>query len=585
MSGPRRPDDRWVWPAVAAATLVAAIVGVIVYVTSTRNRSFAALGETPREQLAAVDVQPVAIAAVEQEWVADGFEPQYLVAPVGPQPCPAAVDLAPPNEQAALRQAFAIVQGGGDSAEELAVVTDAQPSNLLVALIHATALVRAERFIEAERVITQAFDRTTTDETIIAAARVRGSKVDLDDYGFSTVIHLHHALGYARLQSAADPPWKSLKNVIGSVEQLSRQRLLGGATRGGGAASRLPIAAPGCPPGGDSLSSYDLFNNLIVGYIRARGKYSDTDRNRQREFFREPRTYPRPLRLLLLAQHPREKASDWKNEAELWALSNAERVVDIRHPDDARLAFNIIQLIDWWSAPERCPNDVCTEELRTQLRAERDLLLERALRRRNVTEEQRAVFAAGAVRMLAQSSLDRAKLESDLQQLRGWLPAQKAATLDDLMASGRARMAMAKWLVDPAEDAEEPYGKLGRRAERWREAAVRDFAAAAATWAGARPPTERRQVLVAIRQLLGSGDAPPVVTALEQQFSSTQRLRIRMTGWKAWWALVAFAAALALWLVLMWIIAQVREALSLRESFYNVELEHLRGRPRDPGGR
>jgi hypothetical protein len=585
MSGPRRPDERWVWPAVAAATLLAIAAGAIVYVTSTRNRSFAALGETPREQLAAVDVPPVAIAEVEREWVADGFEPQYLVAPVGPQPCPAAADLAAPQERDALRQAFAILQGDGDRAEELAVLTDAQPASLLLALMHATELVRAERFIEAERVITQAFDRTATDEEIIRTAKQRGSRIDLDDHGFSTVIHLHHALGYARLQSAADPPWKSLKNVIGSVEQLSRQRLLGGATRGGGAASRLPIAAPGCPPGGESLSSYDLFNNLIVGYVRARGKYTDSAGNRQREFGREPRTYPRPLRLLLLAQHPREKANGWQNEAELWALSNAERVVDIRHPDDARLAFNTIQLIDWWTASERCPNDVCTEELRTQLRAERDLLLERALRRRNVTEGQRAVFAAGAVRMLVHSNLDRTKLEGDLQQLRGWLPAQKAATLDDLLESGRARAAMAKWLVDPEENAEEPYAKLGRRAERWREAAVRDFASAAATWAASRPPAERRQVLIAIRQLLGGGDAPPAVTALEQQFSAMQRLRIRLSGWKAWWALVAFALALALWLLLMWIIAQVREALSLRVSFYNVELEHLRGRPRDPGGR
>ena len=586
MSGPRRRDERWVRPAVAAATLVAIIAGLLVYLTSTRSRSFASLGETQREQLAAVEIEPVAIAEVEREWVADGFEPAYLISPMGPQPCAGAAELAPAHERSALRQAFVILGGDGDRAEQLAVLTDAQPSSLLLALIHATELVRSERFIEAERVITQAFDRTSTDEAIIDAARRRGSQVDLDDYTFSTVIHLHHALGFARLNSGAEPPWKSLKNVIGSVEQLSRQRLLGGATRGGGAASRLPITAPGCPPGGgDGLSSYDLFNNLIVGYVRAHGKYSDTDRNRQREFFREPRLHPRPIRQLLLAQHRREKESGWKNEAELWALSNAERVMDIRIPEDARLAFNIIQLIDWWTVPDRCPKNVCTDELMKPLRAEKDLLLERAIRRRDVSEEQRPVFAAGTVRMLVHSGLDRSKLEGDVQQLRAWLPPPKVSTLEDLLLSGRARGAMPKWIVDRAEEAEAPYEKLGRRAERWREAAVRDFTAAAAGWAASRPPAERRQVLVAVRQLLGSGAAPPEVGALERQFSAMQRLRIRLSGWKAWWAFVAFVSALAVWLLLVWIIAQIREALSLRVSFYNVELEHLRGRPRDPGAR
>lgn len=580
MSGPRRPDERWVRPAAIAATIVAIAAGLLVYVLSTRSRSFAALGETPRQQLAAVDVQPAAITEVEKGWVADGFEPSYLTSPVGPQPCPASADLAAPAEQPALRQGFAILQGGsGDRAEQLAALTDAQPSSLLLALMHATELVRAERFLEAERVITQAFDRTRTDEEIIAAARRPGSQIELDDVSFSTVIHLHHALGVARLQSGAEPPWTSLKNVIGSVEQLSRQRLIGGAIRGQGASSRLPIAAPGCPPGGDGLSSYDLFNNLIAGYVRARGQYKDSEGNRRREFAREPRTYPRPVRVLLLAQVPRERESGWKNEAELWALSNAERVLDWRHPDDARLAFNIIQLIDWWTHPERCPNDVCTGELMTRLRAEKDLLLDRALRRRNVSQGQQAAFAAGAVRMLVHSGLDRTKLENDLRALRGWLPAPKQATFDDLLESGRARASFAKWIIEGGEEA--PYAKLGRRAEPWREAAVRDFAAAAATWAGGRPAPERRQVLVATRQLLGGAAAPPAVAALEEQFSTSERLRLRLSGSNTWWALVALATAVALWLLLIFVLVQIREARSMRTSFYNVELEHLRRRGRD----
>jgi hypothetical protein len=86
---------------------------------------------------------------------------------------------------------------------------------------------------------------------------------------------------------------------------------------------------------------------------------------------------------------------------------------------------------------------------------------------------------------------------------------------------------------------------------------------------------------VAIRQLLGSGDVPPAVAALENQFPYSQRLRIRFSGSKVFWAIVAALTALLTWLGLTWLLVQVRERQALRTSFYNVELEHLRQRGRD----
>jgi hypothetical protein len=421
-------------------------------------------------------------------------------------------------------------------------------------------------------------DRSQEDETIIRAARV-STVLDLDDRAVSTVIHVHHALGVARLsQSSAEPPWVSLKNVIGSVKPLARRRLLG-TTRGEPAWSRLRITAPGCAAGGNTrtLLTYDLFNNLVVGYMR--GNFRGTMRDRNNEFTRKAKTYPSGVHRLLLAQVERARANDWQNEAQLWALSNVEQVLDFRMPDDARLAFNSVQVIDWWTASERCPADVCTAALMAEVAKTRDQLVEQVFRRRNVDETQRGPFARGAVRMLATSSLDRARVADAARAMREWLPPAERGTLDDLLSADAARRALPRYLFAPAGENEEkqepPYATLGPRAAKWRVAAVTDVAAVAAKWAAQRPPNEQRSAIIAIRQLLGGAEAPKELTDLEGQRSWLDRLRIRLAASRVWWGLMAVLLGAMVWLVLVWILVHVREALLLRVSLYNVEHDSL----------
>jgi hypothetical protein len=177
-------------------------------------------------------------------------------------------------------------------------------------------------------------------------------------------------------------------------------------------------------------------------------------------------------------------------------------------------------------------------------------------------------------RMLAHSTVDRARIESDAKSIRGWLPSDRAATLDDLLAADRARKGVARWIIDAEETA--PFEPLGRRADAWRNAALSDFAAAAATWGTSRSVNEKKQLLAATRQLLGTIEAPPEVRELEAQLPWSQRMRIRFGASKVWWLLYGFACAAILWLVVVWIIVQIREWRLLRQSFYNVELDHLR---------
>lgn len=577
----RFPDRVWFRPAMVLAVAVAITAGWWFYSRQLAKRGIeGALTEGAREELAALQVPAVRTAEVERGWVAEGFTSEYLVAPVGPMPCAALVDAVPPYERNTIREALAAAQQTDQDVriDQLAAISDSATGNLLVAQMLGTALIDAGRYPEAERVLTRALELSPEDDTIIRAARVN-TALDLDDRAVSTVIHVHHALGVARLsQSSAEPPWVSLKNVIGSVKPLARRRLLG-TTRGEPAWSRLRIAAPGCTPGGNTraLSTYDLFNNLVVGYMR--GKFTGTARDRNNEFSRRRKTYPSGVHRLLLAQVERARANDWQNEAQLWALSNVEQVLDFRMPDDARLAFNSVQIIDWWTVPERCPASVCTAELMGEVAKTRDQLVDQVFRRRNVEDEQRGAFARGAVRMLATSSLDRARVAEAARSMREWLKPAERGTLEDLLNADAARRALPRYLFAPESEEEgkeeAPYAKLGPRADKWRTAAMTDVADVAAKWASQRPPNEQRAALIAIRQLLGGAEAPQGLKDLEGRRSWADRMRMRLVASRVWWAFVATCIGVLVWLVLVWTLVHVREVLLLRVSLYDVEHDYL----------
>ncbi|HEV7764548.1 MAG TPA: hypothetical protein VGQ76_06065 [Thermoanaerobaculia bacterium] len=580
MSGPRHPADRWFRPALIAVIVLSIAWGLIYFFAQTRSRSFANLPEAMREELAALPVVARASADVERKWVKDGFGgAQYLVAPVGPMPCPTAADGLIGPQRLSAAEAVAL-QNTGDAdtrIERLSTLGDSDPQNLLVALVLGTELVHAGRNAEADRVLSQTLERTSDDERIIAASRDPRTGLDLSDQSVSTVIHVHHALGVARLaQSSTQPPWKSLKNVIGSVKPLSQRRLIS-TSRGAPSWSKLLIAAPGCTAtDANSLSSYDLYNNLIAGYMRG-GNFQGDAPMRDREFGRGAKTYPSAVHQLLLVQVVRAQANGWKNEAQLWALSNVEQLLDWRRPDDARLNLNAIQVIDWWLEGDRCPDAACTAEMRASLTAQKDELLEQAFARRNVAPDQQRVFAQAMTRLLADSQLPRARIADAATAMREWLPASQAATLTDLIAADAARAELPRWITGrAAEDAEPPEQRLGRNAAAWRKVADVDFAAAAATWAATRSAGEQRAVLVATRQLLGAASPPQAVVDLGAKRSFGDRLRIRLAASKWWWGLMATLLAAVTAVILIWILVVIRDACTLRTSFYNVELEHLR---------
>lgn len=577
MAGPRHPEDRWFLPSVIAAAVVAVVFFAVLYRSTMQSRSFHSLDETARAELAVLPVDPRSTNDVERLWVAKDFDTTYLVAPAGPLPCQPAVRAIPLSDRPAARTAFAAMndESGEARIESLAPISEASPHNLLVALLLGTELVRAERFEEADHIIARALDSTDLDEKIRDAAKAANTTLDLDDAQLSIVIDLRHLLGIARLNTRKEP-WTALKNVIGAVKALSRKTLLG-LSREQGTAARLLIPAPGCPSGTPgTLTTYDLYNNLITGYVRAES-YPVDEQGRANEFGRHAKNDPRPQNLLLQAQWSREVQGQWKNEARLWALSNAKEILDLRYPNDARLNFNIAQLLDWWTESQRCPAKVCTPALLEQVRVMRDRLLLIAIKERNgILESERAEFATGITRMLAGSTVDRTQIGPDLSELATWLPPDKAPILNDLQTAAAARKAFTQWVVEPGEDGSAPFDKLGHKRTTWRNAALLDFIEAASVWASQRSENEKKDFIVAARQLLGTATAPPSLVQLEAGMPWMQRMRVRIAASRTWWFLLSLFVAAAVWFMIVFVLVQIREARALRHSFYNIELDYQR---------
>ncbi len=560
----REPERRWFLPAVAGAALVAIVCGYGCYSVAEKSHGIAALGQTEREELAALPITPRATAAVERKWLSDSKN-EYLIASMIPMPCANVESLVTPSERGAVHDAI-VASNDPDPVsriERLETIADSAPDNLTVALIQGSQLIVNGELARAEQTLRRALDRTDKDERIITASKSEGKTVDLNSHEVSTVIHLHHALGVARLAHGSEnAPWLSLKNVIGSVKTLSSRRLAG-ATRNQPVWSRLLIAAPGCSSTSSSLSTYDLYNNLIVAYMS--GNFTGAPSEREKEFGQ--RNDANPLQAVLDAQLKRAESTNWANESQLWALSNVRQVIDWRLPDvpdDARLAFNSVQVIDWWTKGkgEGIP------ELR-------DKLIEQAFRRHNVAADQHATFARDVLRMLATSGVNRTSIAADAAEVRQWLTPADARVLDNLLAADAARNAFSRWIALPEEDQDPPYEKLDAHAGAWSSAALTDFAASASRWIAGRTPDEQRKPLIAIRKVLGSAEAPPELVELESKRELWDRLYIRASA--SPWSSVVKGAGLAffIWLAITWVLLHIRERRLLRTSFYNIEYETL----------
>ena len=590
MAGPSHHQNVWFRTAAAVMLVPSAYIAVAVTSCGERRNSFAALDERARKEVAALRIHPYQSATVERGWFGQEFDSNELVAPIGPPPCPQAAEALPYTQRAEAREAFETLKVADkqEQMRRLAAISARDRQNFLVALIAGSKLVENGESKLAEQLLWSSLDSTDRDNQIIQVARsvrlghaspILSARFHFTDDELATVIHLHHVLGVAELRpSPMREPWVALKNVIGSVRPLGERHPLG-LIPGQGPESRLVIPAPGCSDPSRSITSYDLYNNLIVGYVRGnfhlRSTAPNVPQTRENEFHRDRRDVETGVRQLFVAQREHERDAGWPNESRLWALSNADSVLDQGVPDDARLDYTIARLLNWWMDPTRCPAEICTHELQTAVKTDRDVLLRQALNQRDVDPDQRESFAAGMVKMIVFSDIDPASVKEQLNALRDSLSPAQARILDDYFAAQAARDALPSWALKSNEvNGRAPWQTLGEKAATWRPAVLQDFAMEMARWAQKRSPKEKRRVAAALRRLL---EPEPLPAEVDRALvpSGVGRWEFEIASARRSWTLLGIVVAGTFWLVIVWILLQLREALLLRRSFYELELEFI----------
>ncbi len=540
----RNPQNRWLYAGVGCALVVAVAAGIASY-SAMRQRALGSVSEPTRARLAAVTILPVRLAALQRQWLTATFEPQFLVAQAGPPPC------------VENKQFYGLDKS--DPVEHLLSVVRQQPTNRFPALLLATELANAGKFDDAEHV---------TMEALVAGPDV--FEKDLPQLQLLTLIHLHHVRGVARLSGTRyEPPWTSLKNAIGGAALLEASRQLG--RRPGDPIGRaVLIPKPNCRPPiqADALSVEDLRNNLLVAYMR--GTYRNPV-EREQELARE--SEGSALRRLLAGQLRLQRANVFPNESELWALSNAERIVDAGITSDARLNVNIALVIDWWTAPERCPSNLCTPQLLGALQPLRTSLVERGIRTRNVAPQQRGAFARDVTRLLASAPMEPAVVESATGALRSWLPPSEAEVLDMLHAAGVMQREFPRWIIEG-----HPEPAMSRD-ETLEEAAMYDYVASALPQVESLRGAEKRHAVRFLKSLDTGGEMPPALDALMRQFSGMDRFLINLTTSRWSLAVQSIAIAGGLWLAMVWLLVQIWEWRMFRTALYKVELDYWRSEP------
>jgi hypothetical protein len=392
-------------------------------------------------------------------------------------------------------------------------------------------------------------------------------QTSLPEDDLRAMIHFWHRVAVLQHETHSHDAkifWQSLKNPIGRVKILAGAGS-NGLPRDAPTWDQHRLPAPGCTS--TRLSSFDLYNNLLVAYLEVPG-FQEVDRRRQVEF---ARAYSDPP-----AQNPWQAALEKARRQELsrregfvWAISNAERLLRDRRanrlglPDHGPLALNLALL-----ASEAAP---LVPSLRESFWREIGELIDRA--------------GAGDASPEFASSLTRLRLLRQIEQpFAGQVPQMKvpvppgagdetAETATRLAASTAARR-------DPATTerllrGDQQLPALGDAEDDWLEALRQDVAAQVAAAVPAEAsPAERQAALRQARGILRGASPPPEVDDLASGLPLSTRFA---AGWRSLPARFALAMAAAALFFALGHLAEreLRFRLYLWTSFYRREAEGI----------
>lgn len=500
------------------------------------------------------------VRELERGWVAAPlFGDANLLAPVADPPCAGVVVTSSLGGQIdnALRSG---------NERELAELSTRNPESWLAALALANYYLREDQPVNAERALTRLYGQKSFRDRW---ARAGSSPAELVGQ-----IHFFHALGYALLRNNAEPPsyfWDLVKLPIGKVKMLNEKGL-----------SNLPIGtptwrnhrvpSPGCSPSENDLTSFDLYNNLIVAYKLK--DFKGSKRQKEIEFYRGYSDPPErnPLQHALRAAVTTELA---KREPWVWALSNSERLLRERYqesagpPENARLSLTLAQV-----AAEAY--HLVGGEAREGLSRQIGELLESAEGYRGeLEEEELAELDAGIARLRLLAAIGG----------NGTLTSGCASGLSDEQCKTFERVRLAvEGRSDPEKLTALIAGKpqpvaavreaLGENAGDWLSALREDLAEALARLGlASESPEERADLAWMARSTLPLGAATPEPLAqLVKSLGFSQRLGHALLSLPGRIILTVLATALA-FIMLTWWSIQMLFRKALFTSFYRLEAQ------------
>jgi len=274
----------------------------------------------------------------------------------------------------------------------------------------------------------------------------------------SALIHLGYMYGWLRIKTGQylgnyKLLWDSLKRPIG----LSKFFIDSPTTR------KQPI--PGGCSDAQKLTSYALYNNLIVAYMKTKNfKASRRELNgecRRSASWRESQTpVQKPLLLLLKKLCPSNDIDEYL----IWAVSNAERLfAQTPEPPDLLLNINLMLLID---------TIIQRGDQTSALLQKRELLRSLSLKNWASAPKEYKTIAASSVVRLAINNLS-ADIKSYLNEEQ--LQVLEAISFTTTIREGDS----IHWLTKRRDEIKD---KLGSRADEWINAVELPFGIAITNW-------------------------------------------------------------------------------------------------------
>lgn len=598
MSAPVRPPGT---PIVHAVTLfVALLAGALVFL------ALRPIPKAPEELRQLLAGEPVvahpAVAVVERGWLDDDglFRPHYRIDRAAPPPCPSEIDYraAPLAERRLAGEGLSLLQRnrGEQAVADLRAQRNSQRSGWLSTWVLGRILEQMDRPLEAKQVLEDFLAGSATQSTIqdlLTRAKGRRPNANRSLDEVSGLIHVLYSTG--RLQLARNQGgkelWESLKHPIGLTKFLALRGDVG-LVEGVPTTSKLWIPTPGCGVTDDSLTSYHLYNNLIVGYL-VNEDYDETPGRLAYELHRNYDDSPadNPLQTVMKVAQ-----ADWRPRREhwVWAVSNAEQLLkEEADPTSSTLKLNLAQLMleavprveesigvvargeQTASFPEDSPPRIPETSSETVRALEREAVRLMASAERGWRGSPPEEAGEAIVRMKMLQAILTGEPLSVPRGLLAGLSQEQRETVTAVTASRELWSDPLAWLPEAlAGEEDETRAILGGRAGPWLSAARQTGAAELARRAARVEGPEQENLVQAARLVLRSGDPVPATLAAMKGGSGLVAWLGR-GGARTVAAILALLAAAVVGFAGYWLSLQRRAQRALFTSFYRLEAVEL----------